>query len=68
MATLENNNGNPYRPRLVAALDIGTAKVGCLIAEIKGNGNIVVKGMGHRVSRGIKQGVIVDLDQAAASV
>lgn len=68
MATMEKNNGSPYRPRLVAALDIGTAKVGCLIAEIKGNGNIVVKGMGHRVSRGIKQGVIVDLDQAASSV
>ncbi len=68
MAKLETNNGNPYRPRLVTALDIGSAKVGCLIAEVKGNGNIVVKGMGHRVSRGIKQGVIVDLDLAASSV
>jgi len=64
----EKNGKIPYGGHLVAALDVGTAKVGCLIANIRSNGNIVVRGMGHRVSRGIKQGVIIDLDQAAQAV
>ena len=54
--------------RIVAALDVGTSKIACLIARVGDNGGIVVHGMGHRVSRGVKQGLIVDLDQAASAI
>lgn len=68
MALRDKHSRSENGGQLVAVLDVGTTKVACLIARIRDNGNIVVKGMGHRVSRGIKQGVIVDLDQASAAV
>ena len=54
--------------RIVAVLDVGTSKIACLIARVGDDGSIVVHGMGHRVSRGVKQGMIVDLDQAASAI
>ena len=54
--------------RIVAALDVGTSKVACLIARVGDDGGIVVHGMGHRVSRGVKESLIVDLDQAAKAI
>jgi cell division protein FtsA len=55
----------PHRPRgsLIAALDIGTTKVCCFIARI-GHGQPQVIGIGHQVSRGLKNGKIVDLEAA----
>jgi cell division protein FtsA len=65
-------SGNGKQPlnqgRVVAALDVGTSKIACLIGVVDGEGRLSVKGMGHRVSRGVKQGVIVDLDQASESI
>jgi cell division protein FtsA len=57
------------RPRggLVAAVDIGTTKVGCFIARTDGEEPRIV-GIGHQVSKGLKAGVIVDLESASASI
>jgi len=57
------------RPRggLVAAVDIGTSKIGCFIARVGPEGPRVI-GIGHQVSRGVRNGVIVDLDAASQSV
>ncbi len=57
------------RPRhgLVAALDIGTAKVCCFIARAEGDKPQVL-GIGHQVSRGVRNGAIVDLEAAATSI
>jgi cell division protein FtsA len=57
------------RPRggIVAAVDIGTSKVCCFIARVEG-GEPRIVGIGHVVSRGVKNGVIVDLDAASAAV
>jgi cell division protein FtsA len=52
---------------LVAALDIGSTKVCCFIARAEPEGARVV-GIGHQVSRGVRNGVIVDLDAAAQSI
>jgi len=66
---MARNGKNPLNPnRVVAALDVGTSKVACLIGVIDGEGKLTIRGMGHRISRGIKQGVIVDLDQASESI
>jgi len=52
---------------LIAALDIGTTKVCCFIARVENEGPKVI-GIGHQVSRGLRNGVIVDLDAAAQSI
>jgi cell division protein FtsA len=59
----------PIRPRgsLVAALDIGTTKVCCFIARVESE-NPRILGIGHQISRGVKNGAIVDLEAAGTSV
>jgi cell division protein FtsA len=57
------------RPRgsILAALDIGTGKVCCFIARVGAAGPQII-GIGHQLSRGVRNGIIVDLDAASASV
>jgi cell division protein FtsA len=59
----------PIRPRgsLIAALDIGTTKICCLIARV-GAEKPRVLGIGHQISHGVRNGRIVDLDAAGISV
>jgi cell division protein FtsA len=63
---------------LLAALDIGSAKITCVIAEafrpkhriasgVEKN-SLRVLGVGHQLSRGIKGGAIVDADQAERAI
>jgi len=56
------------RKTLTAALDIGTSKVCCLIAENGGDGAPRIVGIGHQVSRGVKSGTIVDMEAARNAV
>jgi cell division protein FtsA len=58
-----------HRPRgsLIAALDIGTTKVCCFIARAASDAPQVA-GIGHQISRGLRNGAIVDLEAAGASV
>jgi cell division protein FtsA len=57
------------RPRggLLAAVDIGTTKISCLVAKIE-DGEPRVVGIGHQVSKGVRNGVIVDIDAASRSI
>jgi cell division protein FtsA len=57
------------RPRgsLIAALDIGTTKICCFIARV-GTDEPRVLGIGHQISRGVRNGTIVDLEAAGASI
>ena len=59
----------PIRPRgsMVAALDIGTTKVCCFIARVEDD-NPRVLGIGHQISRGLRNGAIIDLETAASSI
>lgn len=52
----------------IAALDIGSSKVCCIIAKISRDKRINVVGYGYNASKGIKNGVITDLNQATLSV
>lgn len=66
------------RPSIVSVLDIGSNKVCCLIARatprlesrvLPGRTHkIEVLGLGHQRSRGIKSGVVVDLEGAEKSI
>jgi cell division protein FtsA len=65
---------SPKRSGLVAALDVGTSKVACLIGRLKPQGPqdtlrhrshaVEVVGFGHTLARGIKAGAVVDLQAA----
>ena len=59
----------PLRPRgsVLAALDIGTTKISCLIARLEAD-EPRIAGIGHQVSRGLKSGTIVDLEAAGAAL
>src|SRR5688572_15960021 len=52
----------------IAALDLGGAKVCCLIARISENGSINVVGIGYHESKGLKAGRIIDMDAAARAI
>jgi cell division protein FtsA len=57
------------KPRngLIAALDVGSTKIACFIAKQEPQGPRVI-GIGHQVSRGVRNGAIVDLESAEASI
>ncbi len=59
----------PPRPRggIVAAVDIGTNKVCCFIAREQSGAPHII-GIGHQISRGVRNGVIVDIEAASQSV
>jgi cell division protein FtsA len=59
----------PIRPRgsLVAALDVGTTKICCFIARVEDEQPRVL-GIGHQISRGVRNGGIVDLEATGTSV
>ena len=55
------------RPRRVFALDLGTTKVCCAVADMESTG-LRVLGVGEAPSRGVRKGAVIDLDTAAESV
>lgn len=54
--------------QLIVALDIGTAKVTALIGEVTDEQHIKVIGLGVAASRGLKRGVVVDIDNTVKSI
>ena len=56
------------RPRgTIGIVDIGTSKMCCFIARQHEAGAEII-GIGHQVSRGVRNGVIVDIDAASHSI
>src|SRR5258706_16026863 len=53
---------------LVVALDIGTSKVACVVAELRADGALEVLGLGSHESRGLKKGVVVNIDATVAAI
>ena len=52
---------------LIAGLDVGTTKVCCFVARFD-NGLVRVIGIGNQVSRGLRAGAIIDMDEAEESI
>jgi len=53
---------------LIVALDIGTAKVVCLVAELRPDGALEVLGLGSHESKGLKKGVVVNIEATVAAI
>src|SRR4051794_2454100 len=79
MARRERSTKQPDKgPKIVAALDIGSTKTCCMIGEVvpgrrtqtgeQIEARIKVLGMGHQAARGVKGGVVVDLDEAERAI
>lgn len=51
-----------------AAIDVGTTKVCALVGEVNVGGSIQVLGVGVAPSHGLRKGIVVDLDEATASI
>ena len=62
-----NNEIPAYRPGLVAALDVGTSKIVCLIGRAEGD-TLKVLGSALRESSGLKAGTVTSLDAAEESI
>lgn len=56
------------RQTLIAALDIGSSKVCCVIARVSRDQKISIAGYGYNASKGIKNGMITDIKQATFSI
>ncbi|KAF0146578.1 MAG: cell division protein FtsA [Rhodospirillaceae bacterium] len=55
------------RTGLIAALDVGTTKVCCFIARAEED-VLKVVGIGHQRSLGLRNGVVIDMDEVEASI
>jgi cell division protein FtsA len=53
---------------LVVGLDIGTSKVVALVGEIAPDGSLEVVGLGSQPSRGLKKGVVVNIESTVQSI
>ncbi len=53
---------------LIVGLDIGTSKVSALVGEIGQDGQIEIVGVGNHPSKGLKRGVVVNIDATVQSI
>lgn len=53
---------------LIIGLDIGTSKVVAIVGEIKAEGGIEIIGLGTHPSRGLKRGVVVNIESTVQSI
>ena len=53
---------------LVVGLDIGTSKVVAIVGEVSPDGDVEVIGVGSHPSRGLKKGVVVNIESTVHSI
>ena len=54
--------------QMIVGLDIGTSKVVAVVGEIDSNGSIEVVGIGSHPSRGLKKGVVVNIESTVNAI
>jgi len=60
--------GSVQDKRMIVGLDIGTSKVVAIVGEIGPEGDIEVVGIGSNPSRGMKKGVVVNIESTVQSI
>jgi cell division protein FtsA len=53
---------------LIVGLDIGTSKVAAIVGELASDGSLEIIGIGSTPSRGLKKGVVVNLESTVQSI
>ncbi|NKC00969.1 MAG: cell division protein FtsA [Pseudomonadales bacterium] len=55
-------------PQRIIGLDIGTNKVAAIVAEVSENNDLEIIGIGTHHSRGLKKGVVVNIESTVQSI
>ncbi|MCP5266361.1 MAG: cell division protein FtsA [Burkholderiaceae bacterium] len=53
---------------LIVGLDIGTSKIVAIVAEMRADGHYEIVGLGQHDSRGLKKGVVVNIETTVNSI
>ncbi|MDV6344995.1 cell division protein FtsA [Nitrosomonas sp. Is37] len=53
---------------LIVGLDIGTSKIVAIVAEVKPEGGFEIIGLGSHLSRGLKKGVVVNIETTVTAI
>ncbi len=53
---------------IIVGLDIGTSKVAAIVGEVNIDGDVEIVGLGQSPSRGLKKGVVVNLETTVNSI
>ena len=53
---------------LIVGLDIGTSKVAALVASLGADGTLEILGMGNHASKGLKKGVVVNIEDTVTAI
>ena len=53
---------------LIVGLDIGTSKIVAIVAEMRADGHYEIVGLGQHDSKGLKKGVVVNIESTVASI
>ncbi len=56
------------KERVICGLDVGTEKICCVVARSASDDCIEVIGSGYAQSAGMRKGIVVDLEEAAAAI
>ena len=74
-ARQQGRGDKPQKTGIIAALDVGSTKVCCLIAKVEAPARhsdagpkIKILGVGHHAARGIRAGSVVNVEEAERSV
>ena len=59
---------NKEQKNLIVGLDIGTSKIVAIVAEILPEGRLEIIGMGQAPSRGLKKGVVVNIESTVNAI
>ncbi|MCH8544374.1 MAG: cell division protein FtsA [Alcanivorax sp.] len=59
---------NSAQDRMIVGLDIGTSKVVAIVGQVNVDGTMEVIGIGSQPSKGMKKGVVVDIEATVRSI
>lgn len=54
--------------KLVVALDVGTSKIVVVVAELQEDGVLKIIGLGQHLSKGLKKGVVINIDTTMQAI
>ncbi len=54
--------------KMIVGLDIGTSKIVAIVAEVEADGQVNIVGIGSKPSRGLKKGVVVNIESTIQSI
>ncbi|MCX2982398.1 cell division protein FtsA [Halieaceae bacterium IMCC14734] len=60
--------GGVQDKRMIVGLDIGTSKVVAIVGEVSSGGVIEIVGIGSHPSKGMKKGVVINIESTVASI